>query len=59
LAEINREEDFTDIKDLTKGNAELFEKVAKQVMLLPDQFFQVNFKEVILNEIRVKLGFGE
>lgn len=59
MAEINREEDFTDIKDLTKGNAELFEKVAKQVMLLPDQFFQVNFKEVILNEIRVKLGFGE
>ena len=58
LAEINREEDFTDIKDLTKGNAELFEKIAKQVMLLPDQFFQVNFKEVILNELRIKLGFG-
>jgi hypothetical protein len=33
--------------------------VAKQVMLLPDEFFQVNFKEVILDELRIKLGFGE
>ena len=59
LAEINREEDFEDVKDLTNGDQELFERVAKKVMMLPEKFFQVDFKTVILNELRIKLGFGE